>query len=125
MKNKKTDLTHYLTLPWTYTIETDKDSQGNKVYILSVNELPGIKTDAPTVDEAMQDIKEAMLAAFELYLELGKEIPTPIDEDDFKGNIAYRTSCKRHYLLAKEAQKKNLSLSKLIDECIDNALMKK
>lgn len=78
MKNKKLDVTHYLTLPWTYTIETDSDKKGNKVYVLSVNELPGIKTDAPTIEEAMEDIKEAMLATFELYLELGKEIPTPM-----------------------------------------------
>lgn len=78
MKSKKKDLEFYLNLPWTYTIEMDKDNEGNRIYIASVNELPGIKTDALTIDEAMESIKEAMLAAFELYLELGKEIPIPI-----------------------------------------------
>lgn len=125
MKSKKKDLEFYLNLPWTYTIEMDKDNKGHKIYIVSVNELPGIKTDALTIDEAMESIKEAMLAAFELYLELGKEIPIPVDEEEFRGNIAYRTSSKRHYLLAKEAKKRKLSLSRLLDEVVDTVLSKK
>jgi predicted RNase H-like HicB family nuclease len=125
IKSKKKELDFYLNLPWTYTIEIDKDNKGHKIYIVSVNELNGIKTDALTLEEAMENIKEAMLATFELYIELGKEIPIPINEEEFKGNIAYRTSTKRHYLLAKEAKKRKLSLSRLLDEVVDTVFSKK
>jgi len=123
MKNKKT-LDYYLNLPWTYTVETAKD-EDQTIYIICVNELPCICTDAPTIDEAMKLIKEAMTGLFTMYLEKGEKIPEPIDEDQYKGNIAYRTTSRRHYLIAREAQKKNASLSKVIDEFIDAALGRK
>jgi predicted RNase H-like HicB family nuclease len=124
MKNNKKDIAYYQSLPWTYTVEQDKDLKGKPIYIVSVNELPGIKTDATTIKKAMELIKEAMEAAFELYQEMGKEIPEPVAKDEFKGHIAYRTTNSRHYLLAREARKRNKSLSKLLDECIDIALGK-
>jgi len=121
----KIDLNYYLSLPWSYSIDTDQDNEGKRIYIISVNELPGVCTDAYSIAEGMEFIKEAMLGAFKLYIKQGDEIPEPIDEAEFKGNIAYRTTSKRHYLLAKEAQKRNLSLSKALDELIDEGLGKK
>ena len=123
MKNKK-DIQYYLNLPWTYTIETSRDENNAVIYVVHVNELPGVCTDADTIAQAMELIKDAMTGAFKLYLKLGEEIPEPIDEEEFKGNIAYRTTNKRHYLIAREAQKKNTSLSKVMDELIDKALTK-
>lgn len=120
-KNSKKIIEHYMSLPWTYTIETAKEN-GKYFYIVRVNELPGICTDASTITEAMRLIKEAMVAAFQLYLENNEEIPEPINENQYKGNIAYRTTRKRHYGIAKEAQRRKASLSEIIDECIDQSL---
>ncbi len=120
MKNKNID--YYLNLPWTYTIETDFDEKNNRIFILKVNELPGVSTDAPTINEAMELIKEAMTGAFRLYMKQGEEIPEPFKESDFQGNIAYRTTSRRHFILSREAQRQAISLSKVIDECIDTAL---
>lgn len=120
MKNKNVE--YYLNLPWTYTIETDFDEHKKQIFIVRVNELPGVCTDAPTVNEAMDLIKEAMIGTFRLYLKQGDQIPEPLKEDDFQGNIAYRTTRRRHFLLSKEAQRQDVSLSKLIDECVDAAL---
>ena len=47
-----------------------------------------------------------MMAAFEFYQENNEEVPEPVKEEDFKGNIAYRTSSKRHYMISKEAKKR-------------------
>ncbi len=118
MKNKK-DLEYYLNLPWSYTIETDTDNEGNRIFILSVNELPGVKTDAPTLAEAEKNIKEAMIGALNLYIKHEEEIPEPINLTDFKGGIAYRTTPERHFTIAKEAQKQQKSLSKIIDHLVD------
>jgi len=74
MKNIVKDINYYLNIPWTYTIETTKET-GELLYIVHVNELPGISTDAPNLQEAMELIKDAMIGAFELYLENNEEIP--------------------------------------------------
>jgi predicted RNase H-like HicB family nuclease len=78
MKKQYKQLSYYLNLPWTYTVEQTIDENNNKIYILCVNELPGICTDAPSVDEAMKLIKESILAAIEFYMENNQEIPEPI-----------------------------------------------
>lgn len=121
IKKIKKNINYYLNLPWSYTIETTHEN-GAHLFIVHVNELPGICTDAPTIEEAMTLIKDAMKGAFALYLKHGEEIPEPIDQEKFKGNIAYRTTSKRHYSIARLAQLRNTSLSDIIDECIDKSL---
>jgi predicted RNase H-like HicB family nuclease len=121
-KKQYKKLSYYLALPWTYTIEQAKDENNNKIYIVRVNELPGICTDAPSVEEAMKLIQEPITAAIEFYMEHNQEIPEPINEEDFKGNISYRTTSRRHYLISKEAQRRDLSLSQLIDNLVDSVL---
>src|SRR5579872_768023 len=124
-KKQYKKLSYYLNLPWTYTVEQSKDENNNKIYVVYVNELPGICTDAPSVDEAMKLIKEPISAAIEFYMENNQEIPEPISAEDYKGNISYRTTSRRHYLISKEAKKREVSLSQLIDNLVDNALTHK
>lgn len=118
--NIEKDVNYYLNLPWTYTIETTMET-GQKIYVIHVNELPGVATDASTVELAMDQIKEVMTQIFKLDIEEGIEIPEPLNINDYKGNIAYRTTPQRHYQIAREAKRKNLSLSQLIDAWIDSA----
>ena len=76
---KKTTLkniNYYLNLPWTYTIETTMDT-GELLYVVHVNELPYLSTDAPSIEEAMKAIREVMIAVFEMDLKDGIEIPEP------------------------------------------------
>jgi predicted RNase H-like HicB family nuclease len=123
-KEIKKDLQYYLNLPWTFTIEQRHDEDAKKMYIIYVNELPGVCTDASTIQEAAELITDAMTGAFKLYMKHGDPIPEPIREEDFKGKISYRTSSKRHYLIAKEAERKHVSLSQAIDNLIDSALVR-
>ena len=112
------NLKYYLGLNWSYTIEQSKH-KGQKFFIIRVNELPGVCTDATTVDKGMKDIQEALAGTIELYLEQGDPIPEPISKEVFKGNIAYRTSSERHYHLAKLAQQKHISMNKALDMVFD------
>ena len=66
----KKDLSYYMNLPWSYTIEKEYD-HNKRYYIIRVNELPGICTDGETIEEVMENIKEAIEGAISLYLELG------------------------------------------------------
>ncbi len=113
------DVNYYLSLPWTYTIETTNET-GEKLYVVHVNELPGVSTDASTVQEAMSNITKVMAEIFKMDIEDGVDIPEPLNANDYKGNIAYRTTSQRHYFLAREAKRKNMSLSRLIDSWIDS-----
>lgn len=126
---KVKNLNYYRNLPWTYIVEEDKDNDGNKIYIVKVNELPGIMTDAYTPGEAFELIKEAMDGAFKLYNKLGKKIPEPkikpIKTKEYKGKITYRTSMKTHEQLAEEAKKRKQPINKVIDEIVRTALAAK
>ncbi len=73
----KKNLKYYLKLKWSYTIEPE--SEGDKdYYIIRVNELPGVCTDAETIGQGLKNIKEAIQAAIQLYLKNGEPIPEPI-----------------------------------------------
>ena len=72
----KKDLKYYLGLNWSYTIEQDFYN-GKKFYIIRVNELPGVCTDAKTIEKGMEDIQDAISATLGLYLKHGDPIPEP------------------------------------------------
>ena len=121
MKDNK-NLNYYLNLPWTYTIEKETH-EGSSYYIIRVNELPGICTDSESLDEGMQEIKNLIACAVEIYKEKGEAIPEPINREHYKGNISYRTDSERHYLIAKTAQRMHKSISKTLDTIVDKGLM--
>lgn len=118
--NKKM-IDHYLNLPWSYTIRQEIDGK-NRYYIIRVNELPGVCTDAETIEEGMILIKEAIEGAIALYLKNGEVIPIPISKNQCKGNISYRTTPERHYFLMEIAQQRNVSMNKLLDIVVDEAI---
>ncbi len=119
----KKNINYYLRLNWSYTIEQETH-KGKHYYIIRVNELPGVCTDAETIEEGMEFIKEAIEGAIRLYLKKGEAIPEPIKKEDYKGNIAYRTTSERHYYVAKAAKTMHKSISKTIDELIDAGMDK-
>jgi antitoxin HicB len=114
----KKQINYYLSLPWSYTIEQEM-TKDMHYFIIRVNELPGVCTDAETVTEGMELIKEAIEGAVTLYLKNGEEVPEPIKKADYKGNIAYRTTSERHYHVAKLANTMHKSISKTLDSLID------
>lgn len=119
----KKNLNYYLNLKWSYTVEED-EMDGKRFFIIRVNELPGVCMDAETVEEGMKEIKDAIKAAITLYLKQGDPIPEPINKEEFKGQIAYRTSSERHYLLARAAKQLHKSLSKTLDAVVDAGICK-
>lgn len=119
----KKDLRYYMNLNWSFTIEQETH-KGKHYYIIRVNELPGVCTDAKTVEEGMKDIQEAIGGAIRLYLKNKEPIPEPIKKEQFKGNIAYRTTSERHFYVAKAAKEMHKSISKTLDDLIDAGLEK-
>jgi len=122
-KTKTKDISYYLDLPWTYTIETEIH-ESSRYYIIRVNELPGICTDSESLDEGMAEIKNLIACAVRIYQEKDESVPEPIDKEQFRGKISYRTDGERHYLIAKTAQRMRKSISKTLDVLIDSGLEK-
>lgn len=120
MKESK-EIKYYLSLPWTYTIETEMH-EDSRYYIIRVNELPGICTDSESLDEGMQEIKNLIACAVGIYKEKGEPVPEPIDRYHYKGKIFYRTDSERHYLIARTAKMMHKSISKTLDTLIDKGL---
>ena len=113
-------LEDYLDLPWTYTIEPSDDFQ--EPWTIRVNELKGCMSHGKTRFEAVEKIQEAIESYITCCLQFGDDIPTPLDKTKYKGIITYRTNAETHYKLAREAQKKHVSINKLIDDVIGKEL---
>lgn len=111
----------YLNLPWSYTIKQEKEGKQH-YYIIYVNELPGVCTDAETIEEGMILIREAIEGAIVLYLKNNEPVPVPITREKCKGNISYRTSPERHCFLLGVAQQQHLSMNKVLDLVVDEAM---
>ena len=113
------EVEYYLELPWTLTIKHETDPIDGKIFVAGVLEWPGVSSHAPSYNKAIENIQEALALAISMALQTGDTIPEPDHVKRFKGAIAYRTSPERHFLLAQTARRRNLSLSQLIDLCID------
>lgn len=118
MKKPNKDVNYYLNLPWTYTIETEIQDE-NPLYIIHVNELPGICTDSENLEEGMKEIKTLIACAVGIYKEQGKPVPEPINRELYKGKILYRTNSERHYQIVKASKMMHKSISKTLDTIID------
>jgi predicted HicB family RNase H-like nuclease len=59
-------------------------------------------------------------------LDMGPQavVVPPEERAEFKGLIVYRTTPRRHYLLAVEAKRRGRSLSRMIDDYLDTFLLK-
>ena len=84
-----------------------------------------VSSQMPPQSQKPWNQSKKMLLSFRMYHDAGEETPVPITEKDFAGNIAYRTTSERHYLIAREARKRNMSLSQVIDNFIDKAVTHK
>ena len=68
----KKGLDYYMSLKWTYLVEQEDDT-----FIVRVKELPGVCTDAPTIEAGMKEIREAIEASVKLYLQYREPVPEP------------------------------------------------
>lgn len=115
----KKDLTYYLNLHWTFRFEwSDEDN----CYLASVAELPGCMSDGESIEEAAVMIREALKSHIYTMLKYGDKIPEPAKPEDFKGNIALRTTPVKHRKIARKASSEGKSINKFLNEIIDREL---
>jgi predicted RNase H-like HicB family nuclease len=115
----KKKLVYYLKLPYTYVIEW---SDVDMCFMGSIAELEHNMTCGQTHEEVVLNLKEALISYVTTSLANNMEIPEPLKIKDFKGNITYRTSKERHYMLAKQAKLYGKSINAFIDDAIGEKL---
>ncbi len=118
MTKKKAD--YYVNLPYTYVIEW---SEIDGCFLGTIVELERNMTCGNTREEVLANLKEALMSYITTSLENNIAIPEPLNIKDFKGNITYRTSKEKHYLLAKQAKLYGKSINAFIDEAISEKLL--
>ena len=100
----------YLKLPYNYIVHPVNDESGFYFYA-RVLEFDGCQSTGKSVEEAYENLKEAMEGWIQAKLEGGFEIPLPIGYEDFSGKFVVRIPRSLHYKLTIEAEQEGVSLN--------------
>lgn len=116
VKNINKNLNYYLNLSWTFRFEWD--SRDN-IYVARIAELKDCLSHGDTIEEAVNNIKEALELYIETCLEENTDIPEPLKPNEYSGRFNLRLPPEKHYKLAKKASVEGKSLNALINEILD------
>ena len=105
-KKTKYDLKYQLEVTW---------SAEDKAYVVNVPELSGCMTHGETVEESLQNAKEAIEGYLESLEARGLPIPEPLSEKKFSGKIPLRIAPSLHRDLMTKAKISKMSLNKFIE----------
>ncbi len=114
----KRRLEYYLNLPYKIEIEPiSDDAGGGFVARLSDFGKYGIIGDGETIDEALQNLKEAKKIRFKEWLEEGLSIPEPNEETNIEGcsgKFVIRIPKYLHFALISYARDNGVSLNQFV-----------
>jgi predicted RNase H-like HicB family nuclease len=104
---------------YTYKIEW---SEEDKIFVVSVEELPGCMSHGTTQPAAMKMAQEAVEVYLESLVKHKEEIPQPLSMQKYKGEFLVRANAKLHQKLAIESQRKGYkSFNKFIVDMLSNS----
>ncbi len=95
------------------------------VFKASVPELAGCTAEGPTRTEAMAKVEEEMTALLENMKEQGIEPPTPINEQEFDGNVTMKITPALHRDLVFMAKVEQVELDVLLAEILTHGIAPK
>ena len=102
-------LNDYMKLNYKMEIVEDPDEGG---YVIALPELPGCLSTGETIEEAIENIKDAKKVWLELMIEDGREIPLPESSlDDYSGQFKIRIPKSLHRSLADHAKREGVSMN--------------
>lgn len=71
------DVAYYRRLPYTRKLELRQDGDGSVYFIARIKEIPALRIDGETREEALLKLDETFDDWIESMLEMGDEIPEP------------------------------------------------
>jgi antitoxin HicB len=86
-----------------------KDEGGG--YLAEAFDLNGCMADGETIEEAINNLKDAIYSWVKTAQELGDFVPPPSDDRQFSGKWVVRTPKSIHHRLVEMAKKEGVSLN--------------
>ncbi len=91
-------------------------------YLIEFPDLPGCMSDGDTIEETIENGKDAMFCWIETAKEFGDKIPQPGSADVFNGDWAQQIPEHIHIQLLQRAEQKGVSLTTLVTEMLSAEL---
>lgn len=95
----------------TYRAEWSHEDQA---YIAFAVELPSVKANAKTPEDALKKLKIPITTTLQRMAEEGQPLPEPISLFDYKGNLTLRTTPEKHREIAIRAAESGVSINQYI-----------
>lgn len=83
-------------------------------YVGACLELPFMRYEAPTAQEAIEAVETAVDRHIEIMRNTGETLPTPMADRNYSGTIVVRTSPELHSRLAVEAAEQQVSMNQWV-----------
>jgi len=117
---QRRDTDYYLRLP--YAIELRQYEDGT--WFARMPELPGCVTEADTLAEVMEAIRDAQREWIAACLEDGTPIPEPQQAQPYSGQFRVRMTRSLHRELAERAKQEGTSLNQMVVSLLSRAIGK-
>lgn len=108
----------YLELPYHVRLVPDQDDEGARGWVAEIEELPGCISQGDTPDEAVENVRDAMLGWIGVALEDGREVPEPRGESHYSGRFLVRLPVSLHAELAHQAELDAVSLNQFVTNAL-------
>jgi predicted RNase H-like HicB family nuclease len=100
-----------LMRPYARIVIPDDESG---TFTATILEFPGCVTQGATAEEAYANLEKAAAAWIDAALDLGQEIPDPIEANQYSGRFALRMPRGLHKSAAEHAEREGSSLNQFI-----------
>jgi predicted HicB family RNase H-like nuclease len=87
-------------------------------YVSSVAEFPSLSFLAGTQEEALAGLREIVEEVVEDLMDSDEEVPVPLAEREFSGNIRLRVTPEKHRELATRALEQGVSLNRYLNSLL-------
>lgn len=112
----------YLALPYAIELIYDADEAGHRAWVAEVEELPGCISQGATPEEAVANVRNAMLGWISVALEDGRGIPEPRALGTYSGKFIVRVPSSLHADLVRTAAREGVSLNHLVSTTLARSL---
>ena len=116
-ERSRRDVDYYRSLP--YAIELRQYEDGT--WFARMPELRGCMTEADTLEETMEMIRDAQRGWIEACLEDGTPIPEPQHSQPYSGQFRVRLPRSLHRELAERAEQEGTSLNQMVVSVLSRA----
>jgi len=117
LERRRKDVDYYMGL--RYAIEVRQYEDGT--WFARMPELRGCMTEADTLEEVMEMIRDAQRAWIEACLEDGTPIPEPQHSEPYSGQFRVRLPRSLHRELAERAEREGTSLNQMVVSMLSRA----